>query len=143
MEADSRSLSQDTVAGNTALHLAAADGHLEVVKVLAKALSPDELGALNDRGINALMVTRTNIPEIRARMISGIFVCPDTGRRVRRASSRRAVPTDAGRAGSGGAHGPGRALGAAPCVDRGEVRHRRRVHAGARNQTNQRVFIQI
>ena len=56
-EADSRSLSQDTVAGNTALHLAAADGHLEVVKVLAKALSTEELGALNDRGINALMVT--------------------------------------------------------------------------------------
>ena len=67
-------MSQDTVAGNTALHLAAADGHLEVVKVLAKALSPEELGALNDRGINALMVTRTDIPEIRARMISGIFV---------------------------------------------------------------------
>ena len=53
-------LAQDTVAGNTALHLAAADGHLEVVKVLAKALSPEELGALNDRGINALMVTRTH-----------------------------------------------------------------------------------
>ena len=50
-------MSQDTVAGNTALHLAAADGHLEVVKVLAKALSTEELGALNDRGINALMVT--------------------------------------------------------------------------------------
>ena len=57
-------LPQDTVAGNTALHLAAADGHLEVVKVLAKALSPEELGALNDRGINALMVTRTIIPEV-------------------------------------------------------------------------------
>ena len=66
-EADSRPLAQDTVAGNTALHLAAADGHLEVVKVLAKALSPEELGALNDRGINALMVThRTIIPGVQA-----------------------------------------------------------------------------
>ena len=70
-------MAQDTVAGNTALHLAAADGHLEVVKVLAKALSPEELGALNDRGINALMVTRTDIPEVLScvdRMILGMFV---------------------------------------------------------------------
>eukprot|EP01048_Picozoa_sp_COSAG05_P016222 COSAG05_NODE_2062_length_3622_cov_2.109282_2_plen_558_part_00 len=58
-----------TADGSSALHLAAADGHLEAVKVLAAALTVDAekhagaksggglgVGALNERGINALMV---------------------------------------------------------------------------------------
>ncbi len=42
--------------GDNSLHLAARDGHVEVLRVLCAALPAEDLGAVNARGIDALMV---------------------------------------------------------------------------------------
>ena len=42
--------------GDTSLHLAARDGHIEALRVLCAAMPMEELSAVNARGIDALMV---------------------------------------------------------------------------------------